>query len=301
MTNLSFLDAHCDTLTTGEHYNQVHLTEEQLARRGQVFAVCADGIMQPDDSFFQQAVSKLKAMPGTALCRTADEMEQAFRHKQVAAILSIEGADVVGCDEKRLQRAYETGVRIIGLTHNRYNGLAGTNVEEPELGLTESGRSFAARAAELGMILDISHLSDRSAEELLAAYHGRVIASHSNARTLCGHPRNLTDDLFRQLLDAGGICGINLYTRFLTGSTHAKVEDVIRHIEYFRAMDDRAEFALALGCDFDGCAYLPDEIQTSPAIYVLAEALLRRNYPEEMVNRLFFENLYHFLQRTLSR
>ena len=299
--NLSYFDAHCDTLTTGDLYHQVHLSEERFARRGQIFAVCADGVMQADDSFFQQAVSKLSAMPGAVLCRTGEAMEQALQNKQIAAILSIEGADVVGCDECRLHHAYETGVRLIGLTHNRFNGLAGTNVEESALGLTGRGRSFAAKAVELGMILDISHLSDRSAAELLAAYPGRVIASHSNARTLCGHPRNLTDDLFRQLLDAGGICGINLYTRFLTGGTQAKVEDAVRHIEYFRAMDDRAESALALGCDFDGCAYLPDEIQTSPAAYVLAEALLQRNYPEETVNRLFFDNLYHFLRRTLPR
>ncbi len=299
MSNLSYFDAHCDTLTTGSLHHHIDWHYEAYRKRGQIFAICADGIRQPDLSFFQTAAARLTAVPNAHLCRNGAELEQTVQVGQIAAVLAIEGAETLCCEPSQLIAAYEAGVRVIGLTHNRFCGLAGTCIEHSSQGLTESGRFFAERAVALGMLLDISHLSDAGAYELMDAYPGRVMASHSNARSLCDHPRNLTDDLFLKLLDAQGICGINLYTRFLTGREDASVDDVVRQIEYLAALDARAVRALALGCDFDGCDTLPCEVQTSAAVEVLAEALLRRNYSQETVERFFFDNLYQFLRRTL--
>lgn len=299
MSHLSYFDAHCDTLTTGSLHHHIDWNHEAYRKRGQIFAICADGIRQPDMSFFQKAAARLTAVPNAQLCKNGADLERAAETGRIAAVLAVEGAETLGCEPAHLSAAYAAGVRVIGLTHNRFCGLAGTCVEHTSLGLTESGRFFAERAVALGMLLDISHLSDPGACELMAAYPGRVMASHSNARRLCDHPRNLTDDLFLQLLDAQGVCGINLYTRFLTGREDASVDDVVRQAEYLAALDARAVRALALGCDFDGCDTLPCEIQNSAAVEVLAEALLRRNYSQETVERFFFDNLYQFLRRTL--
>lgn len=299
MSHLSYFDAHCDTLTTGSLHHHIDWNREDCRRRGQIFAICADGICQPDLSFFQTAAARLTAVPNARLCRDGAELEQAVQTGQIAAVLAVEGAETIGCEPEHLTAAYAAGVRMIGLTHNRFCGLAGTCVDHPSQGLTESGRTFAEQAVALGMLLDISHLSDAGAYELMNAYPGRVMASHSNARRLCDHPRNLTDELFLKLLDAQGICGINFYTRFLTGREDASADDVVRQIEYLAALDARAVRALALGCDFDGCDTLPSEMQTSAAVEVLAEALLRRNYSQETVERFFFDNLYQFLRRTL--
>lgn len=299
LSNLSYFDAHCDTLTTGNFHHHVDWHSETYQRRGQIFAICADGVLQPDLSFFQNAAAGLADIPNGCLCRDGSILEKAVQSGQKAAVLAVEGAEVIGCKLTFLPQIYAAGVRVIGLTHNRFCGLAGTCVEEPTMGLTELGWTFAERAVEMGMILDISHLSDAGAYELISAYPGRVMASHSNARCLCDNPRNLTDDLFLKLLDAQGVCGINLYTHFLTGCGEASVDDVVRHIEHLAGLDSRASRTLVLGCDFDGCDCLPGSIRTSAAMEILAETLLRRNYSQKTVERFFFDNLYHFLRRTL--
>lgn len=299
LLNLSYFDAHCDTLTTGSFHHHVDWNSETYQRRGQIFAICADGVMQPDLSFFQNAAAGLAEIPDICLCGDGSMLEQTIQSGRKAAVLAVEGTETIGCKPAFLPQIYAAGVRVIGLTHNRFCGLAGTCVEEPSLGLTKLGWTFAEQAVEMGMILDLSHLSDIGAYELLEAYPGRVMASHSNARRLCGNPRNLTDDLFLKLLDAQGVCGINFYTHFLTGCGEASVDDVIRHIEYLAGLDSRASRMLVLGCDFDGCDCLPETIQTSAAMEILAEALLKRNYSQETIERFFFDNLYHFLRRTL--
>ena len=292
-------DAHCDTLIYGDRLNQLRLGEECFTARGQLFAVCAEGEMQSDLSYFERYAGRLAQLERVVLCRDGDEVGRICRAGQTAAVLSIEGAECVGCDIGLLRRAYALGARSIGLTHNRFNGLTGTCAEETGLGLTEQGLAFAEAAADLGMILDISHMSDAGAEALLDRFRCGVMASHSNARAVCRHPRNLTDALFLKLVAARGICGINLYEPFVREDGRATIDDVVRHIEHFAGLHPRAELCIALGCDFDGCDRLPSGISASPELPRLAEALLRYNYPQDMVENIFYYNLYRFLRHEL--
>lgn len=295
---LSCFDAHCDTLTTGDLYHHLNLANEPFAHRGQIFAVCAEGELQPDLTFFDRALAKMADQP-VSLCRSSAELTAAIDRGETAAILGLEGGECVGCNVDLLRAAYARGARVLGVTHNRFNGLTGSCNEECSLGLTAKGRVFAAEAIRLGMILDLSHISDRGAEDLLSMPGAAVIASHSNARAVCGHPRNLSDRLFIRLAERGGLCGLNLYAPFLSERETASLEDVCAHIAYFLDLTPAAEDVLCLGADFDGCDQLPEGISSSADLERLYDLLLRKNYNETFVKKLFFENLYTYLQRTL--
>lgn len=293
-----YFDGHCDTLTlSGEP--SVRIGEERFSKRGQIFAVCDDRGVQKDLTYFRRALSRLAELPDVMLCRDGTEIRSANANGKIAAVIDIEGAGIVNYDPELLDGAYELGARVLGLTHNRYNGLVGSCVEEPEQGLTEAGRTFAAHAIALNMVLDISHMSDRGAAELLELPHAHVIASHSNARAVCDHPRNLPDALFLQLIRHKGVCGLNLYDPFVRSGGGAALEDVVRHADHFLSLDPHAEYYLALGCDFDGCDVLAGGLRATPQLDALAEEFLRRNYPEDLVENLFYYNLFRCLCNNL--
>ncbi len=300
--NISYFDAHCDTLTAVDgRYGRIRLNfkGEPFTARGQIFAICGDISPRPFGGLLQTCADRLGKMKGVKLCRNASDLEAAVIEKKIAAFLSIEGAEVIDCDEKKLDFARSVGVNFIGLTWNIYNGLAGTCVQKRKNGLTNKGRLFAKKALENGMVLDISHISDPAAEELIALAGGRVFASHSNARAICDNPRNLTDAIFTSLAKSGGVCGINLYPPFLKKHGKAGISDVIMHIEHFASLFPGAVGHIVLGCDLDGCMNLPAGIETSSDIAEIYEALLAENYPESCVRDIFYGNLKAFIENAI--
>ena len=151
------------------------------------------------------------------------------------------------------------------------------------------------------MILDISHASVRSSDEifdLAAAQNRPVIASHSNAAGICPVSRNLSREQIGKILASGGVIGLNLYTAFLKKDGEAHLSDLLPHIEFF--LEQGGEHALCLGGDWDG-AKLPPETKTIKDISGLANLLLSRNYPEAFVQRLFFENAYAFSEKYMKQ
>jgi len=297
----AYFDAHCDTLTAWDgRYNRIRLNieNEGFAARGQIFAVCADENPRVS-GLLGACVSRLRGMNNTVICGCAEDLLRAEREKKTAAFLSIEGAEVIKCNLDELDRVYGYGVRFIGLTWNIENGLSGTCVQKKRLGLTQKGRAFAQKALETGMTLDISHISDAAARELIALAPGRVMASHSNSRSVCDNPRNLTDEIFISLAKSGGVCGINLYPPFLTNSETAGITDVLRHIEHFASLFPGALRHIALGCDLDGCGILPKGIDVSADIGKIYEALLSANYSESDAKGIFYGNLREFILKAL--
>lgn len=150
-----------------------------------------------------------------AFCRTGAEAEAAFRSGRRAAFLSVEGAELLDCSLERLEEAHAMGVRAVNPTWNHVNALSGTNAEEPERGLTPQGRAFVRKMERLGMLVDVSHLSDPGFWDVAEELSGPFFASHSNARAVFSHPRNLTDEQFTAIIDHNGVVGLNLYANFL--------------------------------------------------------------------------------------
>ena len=292
---MKLFDGHCDTLLgllgnpksgplpVGSLYEnelQVDLKRGlELEAYAQVFALFGFREMGFPDLF-------------DTLCRSRSDALNAAKAGKAAAFLSIEGAEVIDCRPEKLEEAAEKGVRGFGVCWNRANEITGTNAQEPDRGLSEKGRDLVRLAMELGLTVDVSHLSDPGFWDVEKLAKGPFIASHSNSRTVHAHPRNLTDDMFRAIRDHGGTVGINLYSLFL-GEEKVTVETVLRHIDHF--LDLGGEKTLAIGGDLDGCDRLPDGIRGVQDVHLIRDALALRGYEEALLDDIFYNNLLRVL------
>lgn len=305
---MKLFDGHCDTLLgllggphagpkpVGALYeNDLHIDLMrglELGTYAQTFALFGFEEMGMGDVFetlYARFQAELEANRGyLRFCRSRSDAEAAANDHLVAAFLSVEGAEVLSCSTKKLEEAAEKGVRGFGICWNRANELTGTNAEDPDRGLSGKGKEYATLALELGLTLDVSHLSDPGFWDVEKLCKGSFIASHSNARALCPHPRNLTDDMFRAIRDHGGTAGLNLYTRFL-GEERVTVETCLRHIDHFLELG--GEKTLAIGGDLDGCEALPEGIGGLQGVLLIREALQVRGYEESLLDDIFYNNL----------
>ena len=329
MKPIPYFDAHCDTIyrclmTGGEvtldfgedaeeqrrffakcgclRENEGHIDlmrGRRFARFGQFFALFFDAADAPEDGMWAQCrrlhdrfVREMAANADLIChCRTGAEIDRAVKNGKMAALLSMEGADLIECDVHKLQTAADWGVRFLNPVWNRANALSGTNSEERERGLSDKGRDFIRQMERCGIYADVSHLSDRGFWDLCRMTTRPIVASHSNSRALCDHPRNLTDDQFRAIRDTGGVVGINFYSRFI--GRQPAVEDLVRHIEHFLAMD--GEKTVCMGGDLDGCEELPQGMQGMEDVPKLWQALEERGYPRPLLEDLFWNNLRKLL------
>ena len=184
---------------------------------------------------------------------------------------------------------------MLNLCWNHDNALCGAAMDSGA-GLTERGRAFVRECQRLGVAADMSHASERTFWDVMEISEKPVIASHSNSAALCADfPRNLTDAQFTALARCGGGAGINLCPGFLR-SGGAGIADVLRHIERFLSLG--GEGAVFLGADFDGIDSTPRGLAGAQDMRRLYEELLRLNYPEALVGRIFYGNLMDILERT---
>jgi membrane dipeptidase len=229
-----------------------------------------------------------------ALCRTASEARATAAAGQLAAFLSLEGAEAVGLSEGGLEDAWRQGARMVSLTWNHDNPLAG-GASGDGRGLSEAGRAFLRRAKALPMVVDVSHASDRTFWDIAEEMGGTpFVASHSNARVVCPHRRNLTDDQADALIRANGFIGLNLYAGFLARGRQAVLSDALAHLEHFLSRGGAGQ--VGLGCDLDGCDDLPEGMSGVQDMEALYELLLRENYPEALVRDIFYNNLIRVVE-----
>ena len=183
-----------------------------------------------------------------------EPMEQERKHRNpVAALTTVEEGGVLNGRIERLDELYKKGVRLITLTWNYENCIGHPNSRDAEAmkkGLKPFGMEVIERMNELGMLIDVSHLSDGGFWDCIQRSKAPIVASHSNARTLCGHPRNLSDEMLCVLAEKGGVAGLNFYPTFLKKGGQAGISDIARHAKYM--IDTAGEDVAAIGTDFDG-------------------------------------------------
>lgn len=223
----------------------------------------------------------------------------------IAGILTLEEGGVLNNRPERLIRLFEKGIRLITLTWNYENCIGSPNSRDPNVmkqGLKPFGIEVVKRMNELGMIIDVSHLSDGGFWDCIRYSRSPVVASHSNARSLCPHPRNLSDEMLRALGEKGGVAGVNFYSAFLKSSTgrgkilRADMDDMIRHIRW---MIDRAgEDAVALGTDFDGFEKeaLPEVISGVQDMERLWDAMRDSGITPRQIDKIASENVKRVMQ-----
>ena len=301
--SIPLFDCHCDTAVrarfTGQglRENSLHLDLMRLKKfspAAQVFAVCTETLDDPQGKaaavirYFKVQIEMNSDI--VKLCLNSHDIASAMDCGKVAAILSVEGAEQIGDIEK----AYALGVRIVHITWNFDNMLCGS-VMGSGAGLSEKGRGFVKRAQELGIMLDMSHISEQGFRDVLEVSQRPVIAGHSNAKTLCPAPRNLSDEQFIALKNQGGGAGINLYPEFLGLSRD--IDAVFAHVEHFMALG--GEKAVFLGCDLDGVDDMPKGIHGVQDLDKIYEVLLRHNYSESLVRDIFMNNILNIMEKVL--
>lgn len=187
-------------------------------------------------------------------CRTAADMEAAWGQGKTAAILTVENGSALAGRLDRVEALARDGVRMLTLTWNGENEIGSGNVTDH--GLSPFGKETVRELERQGIIIDVSHLNDRGFADLLAIAQKPFAASHSNARAVCGHKRNLTDDQIREMVSRGCLIGLNYYNAFLREDGQpASLDDLRRHVEHFLELG--AEHCLALGSDADGADLPP--------------------------------------------
>ena len=272
----SFVDLHCDTLLTlqqehcGLENAPGHINLEKLQQGGallQCLAIfipdheCAVeyGITESPWEFFHSQYAlysrEMERFPDTI--RPARSMADIRRNEEagvISALLTVEDGACVEGKMERLQALYDAGVRLLTLTWNYVNCFGHPNSPDPalhKLGLTAFGREAVQEMNCLGMVVDVSHLSEGGFWDVVK--HGKkpFIASHSCARALSDHRRNLTDEQLRALGEKGGVCGVNFCDAFLRlDSDMTTVDDIVRHAIHIA--DKAGIDAVAMGSDFDG-------------------------------------------------
>lgn len=304
MKHYRVFDSHCDTAKAIWKENEDLLNNtrhvslfqaEEFGGYGQFFAFCTlagvdtgwscEQLLWEPLAYFRRQLEEHQDR--ISLCINGAQYDAAQAAGKCAAFLSLEGAEGISCDPGRLEELRQAGITMVNLTWNADNALAGCSKTDGP-GLSAQGKEFVRRAQRLGIILDVSHVSDRAFWDMMDITEAPIVASHSNSRVLCGHSRNLTDEQFRAICDCGGYSGINLYPCFLAENAYADFETIYTHIDHFLQLGGEH---VALGGDLDGIESLPQGFRGLRDYMALADYLEGKGLSEETVSRLYCDTM----------
>ena len=220
-----------------------------------------------------------------AFAYSAADVKQNLDNGKMSAILTIEGPAGFGFDPYLLEDMHKAGFRITSLGWNEKNDLTGSHMTGG--GLTDQGREYVKEAQRLGMIVDVSHISDQGFWDIMDVTNAPIVATHSNSRAVHGSSRNLTDEMFMEIVKTGGVAGLNMYTDFI--AEKADLDKACDHIFHFMELDPTGKH-IALGGDLDGCETLPEGFEGVQDYPKLAQRLLERGLDEQTVHNIFWSN-----------
>ncbi len=311
-------DGHCDTILEVINHKRSlgsktligHLDIPRMQEGGvdvQFFAVFIEDIYKPDrslkrtlqliDCFYKEIE---KNQDDISLVTSYHQIEEVNRAGKIAAILSIEGGEALEGDLGVLRVLYKLGVRLLTLTWNQRNQIAdGIGESRTGSGLTEFGLKVIDEMNDLGMLIDVSHLSETGFWDVVKRSKAPIVASHSNCYALCPHLRNLKDEQIKALADKGGVIGITFVPNFLTQEKRkTTVEDVVKHIDYL--VEKVGVDYVGLGSDFDGTGGLPLGLEGVDKIPNITEELLDRGYKEKDIKKILGENFLRVFKEVVG-
>ena len=312
---LNVIDMHCDTITRQEVVEQglrkadLHINLEKMME-GEYLMQCfatfiflmdkrdtpfnlANGYMDILDSELEKNKDIISQI--TTLTQLADNVEK----KKMSALYTIEEGGVLEGKMENLHHFYNRGVRMMTLTWNFPNEIGFPNFKlergkEPDMtipndkdGLTPFGIEVVKEMNRLGMIVDVSHLSDAGFLDVVKYSDKPFVASHSNSRSVCNCVRNLTDDMIKALDEKGGVMGINFCADFISNSTENQIPDIIRHIKHIKEVGSIN--CIALGSDFDGID-TPKGMSDCTKMHLLKKALEEDGFTDEEIHKIFYKN-----------
>lgn len=303
---MDFFDLHCDTVTTAMHQScdfdcrnlDISFPKNgEINRHCQCFAIFCPDVISGEDAFNYYTMAKhyfknqLEKFPQYfEQAKNVCEISRITAKGKTAAMLTVEGGRVLGGKLERLEKLYDDGVRMMTLTWNGENEI-GKGSAEQSFALKPFGIDVIKEMERLGMIIDVSHLSDAGLVDVLKNVDCAVCASHSNLRSLCNHRRNLTDEFFKEIISRKGIIGINFYKAFLNNDEEkANLYDIIRHIEHMLMLG--GENSVCMGSDYDGCDVVEGikKMNDIPKLY----DLIVDEFGKETAEKIFWKNAYDF-------
>lgn len=335
MKNL--VDMHCDTISEllrgGEKEtifeNHLCVDMEGMKRAGtmiQFFACFVDGKeyvsgkpvwvskhrhIQQDawDRAYETVLDMIKRIrqeenEGLCLVKDYDEIEENSRQGRISAIATVEEGGVLNGRPERLEELYRMGIRLVTLTWNYENCLGYPNSRDRAVmnqGLKSFGVEMVERMNSLGMIVDVSHLSDGGFWDCIRYSKAPIVASHSNARALCGVPRNLTDEMLKALAEKGGAAGLNFYPVFLREEeSKVTVQDIACHAAHM--IQVAGEDVPAVGTDFDGfeCKSVKGYISGPGEMERVWEAMKKQGITERQMDKIWSGNALRVLKTVLA-
>ncbi len=297
------IDTHCDSIDRGMRGECVCAPYNMSAEHLQFMACFTDRPgMTPQQSWQQLCAmrAELKAQtekyPGTlALCRTVTQAAQAMAAGKKAMFFAMEGAQALDGMASRLDEVCEDGLRCLSLTWNQNNRYGCANVfngTAQDTGLSEEGRALVRECGRRGVLVDVSHASDRTTMDILRTSTLPVLATHSDFREVTSHSRNLTREAALAIRDSGGVIGFNLCLPFLGGDS---IEALLSHLEY--ALETVGEDAVCFGGDIDGIDAYPAGLSMERSLHEqILEFLRGRGYGEALLEKLAHGNVLRVLK-----
>lgn len=321
-------DAHCDIWTDITHhylngesdifrtYHYDRLKKGQI--QGGIF------VMWNDPPFMKKPLERIREMMEAItreepdckdilkVARSREDMDEALREGKMFAFIGLEGLECIGEDLSLIDGFYEFGARHAGLTWNESNQLA-TGVKGPAgRGLTGAGRRAVRRIQDLGMLLDVSHLNDRSFWEVMDVSSGPVIASHSNCRALCNQARNLTDSQLKEIAATGGMVGLNSFNEFVHGEEEKQtVKELVHHLVHM--VEVMGIDHVGFGFDFseflsrDTLSLYTNQkstctigLEDASCVPVLVEEIKKAGFTDLELDKITWKNWYRLMKEIIK-
>ncbi|NOV03088.1 dipeptidase [Paenibacillus planticolens] len=313
---MKIMDGHCDALTKlyanpkldfGKEDQELDVSYPRLRQAGikvQCFAIyLSDTIQQPTFEQILQMVDifhrKIVGHPGMHFIQNVKDWHDVEAGEQVGAILTLEGVDALAGNLTHLRILYHLGVRSIGLTWNYANWAADGVMEPRKGGFTRKGKLMLREFETMGIIADVSHLSQAAFWELVEIYQKPFIASHSNAQKICPHPRNLSDDQVKAIIQCQGLMGITFVPYFVESvNPVVPIQSLLNHIDHVCSLG--GERHIGFGSDFDGIEQWVKGLRHAGQYENLIEALCK-SYREAQVEAFLFGNWRNFMLANLPK
>ena len=313
---LVLVDCHCDTIVEvaegkrrlGERSAEGHIDIPRLKEGGvslQFFALyigeqykplgASERTLELADIFYRELSENSQEIE---LIKSFRDFEEIRKRNKLGALLTVEGGEGLQESLFLLRTLYQLGVRGITLTWNQRNALANGASEGPLGGLSQFGFQVVKEMNRLGMLIDVSHINREGFFDVVKHSTQPVIASHSNARALCDHPRNLEDEQLKLLAEKGGVIGVTFVPEFLVPpGKEATIESVADHIDYIKQLVGIDH--IGIGSDFDGTETVPEGLEDVTKMPALVRILTQRGYKEAELEKVCGGNVLRLLERVI--
>ncbi len=308
---MRIIDLHCDTITKiydnrqSLYDNDGHLSIKKMLKAGymmQCFAIFV--YLKKQESPYQTCLKYIehfkkemdnnKSVIKQVYCY--NDLIENVKNNIMSSLLTIEEGATIEGDLNKLRHFYDLGVRMMTLTWNFENEIGyPNNMTDPEnwhevtdKGLTDFGRQVVKEMNKLGMIVDVSHGSDKLFYDVIEISTKPIVASHSNSREVNHCPRNLTDDMLVKLKENKGVAGINYCPDFVDKETNVnQIPMIVEHIKHIVKVAGIE--TVALGSDFDGIK-TPNGLSDCSKLHLLTQALRKEGFSEKDIDKIYYQN-----------